>query len=803
MAGYDARYGNPLDPMSGGRPSPPETSQQDAYEYSKHGSSSGYLGQLPLGADSAQAETASALRTLFGEGADVQALQEPPNQINTLAEGAAVAETGGVLGGDTTRSDNEALAIDPSLSEQAAPAPKDSTETPDDRSRSPSSGNHHHHHPAVKRKATSRAGMLARGGACEFCKRRKLKCSAELPACANCVKSGKECVYAQKKQRSRVKVLEDRLQELEKRLEQGQAGAASASGGDSGAHAASSVYTAPSLGSGGGSELTVEQTLVHNVDPSLLPPSEYDEAFILHDFDSFADMRKQETQLEPDLMTLADAAAADTPAAAAAETNDPWAKMSPEEIVKEIIKVATGGKGEGERIISHLVQTYMNSTVNTWHPLVIPPMDLVSRVSRTTPDPIHPTLLLSLIPALLPLSPIQSLRHPAIPLLLLPHARAHSVQAITQSDPRVLDTIIAGVSRAYSFFNEAKNIDGWVDCVAATSLVRAAGLTKQGGVGERFVPEDRVPAERLAKRRREAGLRALMHKGAIVPPPESWYQFGQRVNLFWTSYICDRAAAIGWGWPSSYNDEDITTPWPKDDYKSVQALLDDTTIHTFLSPLAPAPAPATPDSDLCAQAKSITLLYHAQRLLDSPPELSTPEKTHRLLGLTEGYMESLEKMRGPRMRAGKLSSVWMILYTTIAVLHSKDGFDKCDPDGADQVSITRVVAAADKVLELVSAVQNTGDTHLSSCDVISSVLFLHLARLMIQYTNRLRLRVQDSALVSTLRAKTESFKRALIDQGERLVFAQVAAQMLENYHVGAEWKAGEWERADGGDWRGV
>lgn len=547
MAGYDARYDNPLDPMSGGRPSPPETSQQDAYEYSKHGSSSGYLGQLPLGADSAQAETASALRTLFGEGADVQALQEPPNQINTLAEGAAVAETGGVLGGDTTRSDNEALAIDPSLSSEHAPAPKDSTETPDDRSRSPSSGNHQHH-PAVKRKATSRAGMLARGGACEFCKRRKLKCSAELPACANCVKSGKECVYAQKKQRSRVKVLEDRLQELEKRLEQGQAGAASASGGDSGVHAASSVYTAPSLGSAGGSELTVEQTLVHNVDPSLLPPSEYDEAFILHDFDSFADMRKQETQLEPDLMTLADAAAADTPAAAAAETNDPWAKMSPEEIVKEIIKVATGGKGEGERIISHLyvyfvstsklyltrrkrVQTYMNSTVNTWHPLVIPPMDLVSRVSRTTPDPIHPTLLLSLIPALLPLSPIQSLRHPAIPLLLLPHARAHSVQAITQSDPRVLDTIIAGVSRAYSFFNEAKNIDGWVDCVAATSLVRAAGLTKQGGVGERFVPEDRVPAERLAERRREAGLRALMHKGAIVPPPESWYQFGQRVNL--------------------------------------------------------------------------------------------------------------------------------------------------------------------------------------------------------------------------------------------------------------------------------
>lgn len=335
-----------------GRASPPDASQQDAYEYSKHGSGSGYLGQLPLGADSAHAETASALRSLFGEGAEVQNLtsQEPPNQISTLAEGAAaavaVAETGGG-GGDTSQSNNEALAIDPSLSEHA---PHHDDDSADDPSRPSSSGNAN---LLTKRKATSRAGMLARGGACEFCKRRKLKCSAELPACANCVKSGKECVYAQKKQRSRVKVLEDRLQELEKRLEQGQA-PGSGSGGGVGVGAAgtgevaSSAYTSSS--SGGGNELSFGQTLVHHVDPSLLPPSEYEETFILQGFDNFADHIRKPEEQEPDLMTLADAAAADTPA----ETNDPWAKMSPEEIAKEIIKVATGGKGEGERIVSHL-----------------------------------------------------------------------------------------------------------------------------------------------------------------------------------------------------------------------------------------------------------------------------------------------------------------------------------------------------------------------------------------------------------------------------------------------------------------
>lgn len=134
----------------------------------------------------------------------------------------------------------------------------------------------------------------------------------------------------------------------------------------------------------------------------------------------------------------------------------------------------------------------------------------------------------------------------------------------------------------------------------------------------------------------------------------------------------------------------------------------------------------------------------------------------------------------------------------MAMLHAKDGFDKSYPNDLSQESIERVVSAADKVLQLVSVVQNAGDTHLATCDVISSVLFLHLARLFIQYTSR----PLSSPLMTTLRRMTESFKRALIDQGERLVFAQVAAQMLENYNVGAEWMEGEWERADGGDWTG-
>jgi hypothetical protein len=58
---------------------------------------------------------------------------------------------------------------------------------------------------------------------------------------------------------------------------------------------------------------------------------------------------------EPDLMTLADAAAADLRSAPvpAAERYE-WEEMTPEQIAGEIVKAIEGGKGLGEKIIVHL-----------------------------------------------------------------------------------------------------------------------------------------------------------------------------------------------------------------------------------------------------------------------------------------------------------------------------------------------------------------------------------------------------------------------------------------------------------------
>lgn len=71
------------------------------------------------------------------------------------------------------------------------------------------------------RQARSRASgrVLARGNACEFCKRRKLRCDGARPACDHCAKKpGRVCVYSQKKPVPKLRAMQERLAELEAAL---------------------------------------------------------------------------------------------------------------------------------------------------------------------------------------------------------------------------------------------------------------------------------------------------------------------------------------------------------------------------------------------------------------------------------------------------------------------------------------------------------------------------------------------------------------------------------------------------------
>ena len=69
----------------------------------------------------------------------------------------------------------------------------------------------------MPRDADSGKATLKRGDACLYCRKRRIKCSAEKPSCSQC--NGKrDCTYDNGKPVSRVRQLEDKVAQLESML---------------------------------------------------------------------------------------------------------------------------------------------------------------------------------------------------------------------------------------------------------------------------------------------------------------------------------------------------------------------------------------------------------------------------------------------------------------------------------------------------------------------------------------------------------------------------------------------------------
>ncbi|CAK9783250.1 hypothetical protein CC85DRAFT_281995 [Cutaneotrichosporon oleaginosum] len=85
--------------------------------------------------------------------------------------------------------------------------------------------------------ATDRPPPLKRGDACLYCRKRRIRCSATKPSCHHCTKLNRECIYDIGKPISRVRKLENRIQELEHHLAAANAALVDANGRAAHAHA--------------------------------------------------------------------------------------------------------------------------------------------------------------------------------------------------------------------------------------------------------------------------------------------------------------------------------------------------------------------------------------------------------------------------------------------------------------------------------------------------------------------------------------------------------------------------------------
>ncbi|TXT03825.1 hypothetical protein VHUM_04346 [Vanrija humicola] len=443
--------------------------------------------------------------------------------------------------------------------------------------------------------------MLARGGACEFCKRRKLRCSAEMPACASCRRTGRECVYSQKKQRSRVRVLEDKLADLERRLEKG----SGPSSGPASAESSTGVGPPPPP------PHFISPDSVHTATPptgvDLFPLGLDSASLAIQDLGFAAASTKR---AEPDLMTLADAAAIDT-------EGDPFQRLDPSTVATELVRAIIENQkgGWGEKIMAHLIQLYSQPPPLRMMHWLMPPTTFFARINgHSQSPPPHPAFIAAIVVPLLTISPSPVLSSratvAAVTDALMPPSRALAQHALTNLDPRLLDLVAAAALRSVTLAMTGRFVDSWNENATCVSLAWAAGLGKLGGVAESFVPSSSRPADRAQRVARERRLRHVRLKGQITAPPHSAQDVAERIQLFWCVYLVDKSNAVGWNWPSAIIDDEITTPLPQTSYDTVTALCDNTTLEDFMSGRVVG---GEDDGLLCRQVKYIALVHAASR----------------------------------------------------------------------------------------------------------------------------------------------------------------------------------------------
>ena len=157
----------------------------------------------------------------------------------------------------------------------------------------------------------------------------------------------------------------------------------------------------------------------------------------------------------------------------------------------------------------------------------------MERLQPTSPSPPHPSLVLAMVPMLMPLSPSPVLRRTAAFMAPLEHlVSKYSQQGLSTLDHRLTDIIIARYLFSYHFFNQLRLLEGTSGVSSQTSLVWTTGLGKMRGLGEKLIdsPPPMDFAE-ISRRRKNDKLVSLMPRNAVLPPPRDVKDYEQRVHI--------------------------------------------------------------------------------------------------------------------------------------------------------------------------------------------------------------------------------------------------------------------------------
>ncbi|OCF30871.1 hypothetical protein I317_05041 [Kwoniella heveanensis CBS 569] len=538
---------------------------------------------------------------------------------------------------------------------------------------------------------------LARGDACQGCKARKVRCPAERPSCANCVKRKRECVYNSSPSQSYEATTtltpdQPQSQPLPELI-------------------TPPLDPVPSSSRSSFSNTTTAATNT-NINGQLPTPGSFPTAgpspvIDSSDFGSF---------LEPDTHWMSDlgmigvfpwTSGNDQTVPSPHTHFDISALMRQDDISTGALDPRSTDVTDAER--DHLLLLYFTNQRVFGFDMHIATFYQSLQLADPAGRP-HPCLLNAMYLVTCRVSPVESLRQKES----LFYSRAkEQMDAAIGKDGKMFDAMRAGTLITCYLFASQRHAEAWAMLGQTVHITIACGLDRlDSSVGFDYEPSARE------KRR---GL------GSYIQPPASQLELADRIHAFWAIFLVDRCAAIALEWPAGFDQDRISTPLPRPwaEYET-----NDAHLHTCDERLSDLFAPLDqPKSKTCQIDHHTDFGHIIQAIALMHRSSIRPNKTEQefILGCLKRWNGSLpDTLRQPQRAAdGSINvtagtaSLQMITLCTEIFTYSADTHPRPD---------SRALDAARRMIGVLHLLK---DANVGDVNLFVIVLWCRVARLLI------------------------------------------------------------------------
>lgn len=425
---------------------------------------------------------------------------------------------------------------------------------------------------------------LRKGAACLQCRKRKMRCDAGQPHCTNCVKGKKDCQYAAGRAKTKTQLLREKIQDLESKiraLETASAARHSEGNSPAGDSSSSSPHNGSSadpddlIGSPGSEFRTIlgaapsGSSSSHGVNSAAVSLS------------GDLDLHNSNDFYNPDYYTA---------------SNSLWGQPGAGLDLPPSSSSASSHSGDGKwweqpepprEIRDFLVGVFLQRNED-FHFYLDKTRFLLS-LDSPQPDCPHSSLLnaIYLLGCHFTNQPEWTVHEP----MFLSRAREALLASLAHSD-RLFDFLMASNLVAYYLYRTGRFLEGHHQTAGASRFAVSCGLHQIVSP----VLEDNQPESSRSIRASapwSVSDMSVRRPGSMLTPPRNGLELGQRIIVFWQTYLLDKLGSAVTSLPGSLPDEadpltEILTAWPRtlEEYELGDVRSDETaTIRNLYEPV--------------------------------------------------------------------------------------------------------------------------------------------------------------------------------------------------------------------------